>query len=114
VATREDRPADDHAVYGMAVASELTGVNPQMLRAYEAKGLIAPHRTAGGTRRYSAADVAEVRRITSLLGEGLNLAGIEVVMALEEENEQLRAEVDRLQSPEGQQAQEQADPRGIL
>ena len=96
-ASDDRRPADDHAVYGMAVAAELTGVTPAMLRAYEAKGLIRPHRTAGGTRRYSADNIAEVRRITELLESGLNLAGIEAVLALEEENDGLRAEVDRLQ-----------------
>jgi DNA-binding transcriptional MerR regulator len=101
--TRSDdsRPADDHAVYGMAVAAELTGATPAMLRAYEARGLIAPHRTDGGTRRYSADDIAEVHRITELLGSGLNLAGIEAVLALEQENDGLRAEVDRLQGASG-------------
>ena len=86
----------DQAVYGMAVASELTGVNPPMLRAYEAKGLITPHRTAGGTRRYSADDIADVNRISDLLDEGLNLAGVEAVLDLEEQNRALRAENDRL------------------
>ena len=81
----------------MAVASELTGATPAMLRDYEAKGLIHPHRTAGGTRRYSADDLAEVRRITELLDSGLNLAGIEAVLALQTENDGLRAEVERLQ-----------------
>ena len=100
MAGRDNRPpANDHAVYGMAVASELTGATPAMLRAYEAKGLIRPHRTAGGTRRYSADDIAEVRRITELLESGLNLAGIEAVLALEEENHGLRSEVERLQAP---------------
>ena len=113
-----ETPADDHAVYGMAVASELTGVNPPMLRAYEAKGLIRPHRTSGGTRRYSADDITDVRRITALLEEGLNLAGVEAVLALEEENQLLRAEVDRLRAAlggEGRDGQEeQAEPRGTL
>ena len=86
----------DQAVYGMSVASELTGVNPPMLRAYEAKGLITPHRTSGGTRRYSADDIADVNRISDLLDEGLNLAGVEAVLDLEEQNRVLRAENDRL------------------
>jgi DNA-binding transcriptional MerR regulator len=111
--TKHDPLADDHAVYGMAVAAELTGATPAMLRAYEAKGLIQPHRTAGGTRRYSADDIAEVRRITELLESGLNLAGIEAVLALEEENEELRGEVERLTGPPDDQ-DEQAEPRGIL
>ena len=55
----EDRQLDpDHALYGISVAAELTGVNPQMLRAYETKGLIRPYRTDGGTRRYSGRDLA--------------------------------------------------------
>src|SRR5689334_7659634 len=89
----------------MAVASELTGVNPPMLRAYEAKGLITPHRTAGGTRRYSADDIADVNRISDLLDEGLNLAGVEAVLDLEEQNRALRAENDRLR--QGSQTRDQ-------
>jgi hypothetical protein len=94
--SRSGAVTGDQAVYGMAVASELTGVNPPMLRAYEAKGLITPHRTAGGTRRYSADDIADVNRISDLLDEGLNLAGVEAVLDLEEQNRALRAENDRL------------------
>jgi MerR family transcriptional regulator, heat shock protein HspR len=105
-------PADDHAVYGMAVAAELTGVSPAMLRAYEARKLIAPHRTPGGTRRYSADDIADIRRITALLRDGLNLAGVEAVLALEAQNEQLRDEVGRLQDEADDHGQ--ADPRGTL
>jgi hypothetical protein len=86
----------DQAVYGVAVARELTGVNPPLRRASEAKGLIAPHRTAGGTRRYSADDIADVNRISDLLDEGLNRAGVEAVLDLEEQNRALRAENDRL------------------
>ena len=83
------------AVYAMAVAAELTGVNPPMLRAYEEKGLIAPHRTDGGTRRYSADDIAEIHHISDLLADGLNLAGVEAVLALERENRALRAELEQ-------------------
>ena len=113
-------PADDHAVYAMAVAAELTGVSPAMLRTYEAKKLISPYRTPGGTRRYSAADIADIRRITALLADGLNLAGVEAVLALEGRNHELRDEVARLQGLVDDQAddqpgdQGQADPRGTL
>jgi DNA-binding transcriptional MerR regulator len=96
----------DQAVYGMAVASELTGVNPPMLRAYEAKGLITPQRTSGGTRRYSADDIAEVNRISDLLDEGLNLAGVEAVLDLEQQNRELRAENDRLRGEAGKEPAE--------
>jgi MerR family transcriptional regulator, heat shock protein HspR len=102
LASDDRRPAHDHAVYGMAVASELSGATPAMLRDYEAKGLIRPHRTAGGTRRYSADDIAAVRRITELLESGLNLAGIEAVLALQDENDGLRAEVARLRPERGE------------
>ncbi len=84
------------ALYGMSVASELTGVNPQNLRAYEAKGLLDPHRTPGGTRRYSDHDIARIDRISELLDAGLNLAGIGQVLALEAETERLRQELELL------------------
>jgi MerR family transcriptional regulator/heat shock protein HspR len=90
-------PLPDHrALYGISVASELTGVPVQNLRAYEAKGLLAPARTAGGTRRYSDRDVARVERIVGLLEAGLNLTGIGHVLELEAETRRLRAEIDRL------------------
>jgi DNA-binding transcriptional MerR regulator len=87
-------------VYGISVAAELTGANPQMLRAYETRGLLEPHRTAGGTRRYSNHDLDLLRRITALLSDGLNLAGIEQVLLLEAENRGLRAELATLRSAE--------------
>jgi MerR family transcriptional regulator/heat shock protein HspR len=88
----------DRALYGISVAAELTGVNPQMLRAYEARGLIEPFRTSGGTRRYSGRDLAAVGRITTLLASGLNLAGIDRVLQLEAETQQLRTEIDALRT----------------
>ena len=93
---RQFIPGHDRALYGISVAAELTGVNPQMLRAYEAKGLVEPHRTQGGTRRYSTQDLVRVDRITTLLAAGLNLAGVEHVLQLEAETRQLRAEVATL------------------
>jgi MerR family transcriptional regulator, heat shock protein HspR len=89
----EFRP--DRAVYGISVAAELTDVHPQTLRGYEAKGLIEPYRTAGGTRRYSSNDLDRIRRITTLLAAGLNLAGIRHVLKLEAETAELRAQLDR-------------------
>ncbi len=79
-------------VYGISVASELVGLGPQTLRLYEARGLLAPDRTEGGTRRYSAEDLDRVRRIAELLEDGLNLAGIAMVLDLEEQNAELRTE----------------------
>jgi DNA-binding transcriptional MerR regulator len=81
-------------VYGISVAAELTGMGVQNLRAYEARGLLEPERTDGGTRRYSANDLARLRRISDLLDAGLNLAGIAMVMDLQDENTHLRAEHD--------------------
>ena len=79
-------------VYGISVAAELAGMGVQNLRAYEARGLLQPERTEGGTRRYSANDLDRLRRIGDLLAAGLNLAGIAMVMNLQDENNQLRAE----------------------
>jgi len=86
----------DRALFGISVAAELTGVDPQMLRTYEARGLLEPHRTEGGTRRYSGNDLKRVGQITTLLDEGLNLAGIAHVLALQAETQRLRAEIQRL------------------
>jgi len=82
-----------HAVYVISVAAELAGVHPQTLRIYERKGLVDPARTQGGSRRYSDADIALLRRIQELTAEGLNLAGVQRVLALEHDNERLRAEL---------------------
>jgi len=86
----------DRALYAISVASELTGVNPQMLRAYEDRGLLRPQRTAGGTRRYSNRDIDRIQRISALLLSGLNLAGVAQVLELEAETDRLRDEVDQL------------------
>jgi len=86
------------AVYVISVAAELAGMHPQTLRIYERKGLLEPSRTAGGSRRYSDADIARLQRIADLAGEGMNLAGIRRVMELEEEVLRLRAELERATS----------------
>jgi DNA-binding transcriptional MerR regulator len=85
-------PGRARGVYGISVAAELTGTGVQNLRAYEARGLLEPERTEGGTRRYSADDLDRLRRIGDLLEAGLNLAGIAMVLSLQDENNQLRAE----------------------
>lgn len=81
------------AVYVISVAAELAGVHPQTLRIYERKGLVDPARTSGGSRRYSDADIEQLRRISELTDEGLNLAGVKKVLALEAEMEQLREDL---------------------
>jgi MerR family transcriptional regulator, heat shock protein HspR len=73
------------AVYVISVAAELAGLHPQTLRIYERKGLLDPARTGGGSRRYSDADIALLRRIQELTAEGLNLAGVQKVLELEAE-----------------------------
>lgn len=83
-------PDADRGVYGISVAAELVGTGVQNLRLYEARGLLEPERTDGGTRRYSANDLERLRRIGELLEAGLNLAGIGMVLDLEIENERLR------------------------
>ena len=77
-------------VYGISVAAELTGAGVQNLRVYERRGLVQPDRTDGGTRRYSEDDLDRVRRVLTLLEEGLNLAGIALVLELEADNARLR------------------------
>jgi DNA-binding transcriptional MerR regulator len=82
-------------LFAISVAAELVGTGVQNLRAYERRGLVEPQRTAGGTRLYSEADIARLRRITTLIAAGLNLAGVEAVLALEAENAALRAQLHR-------------------
>ena len=85
-------PAGDGSVgvYGITVAAELAGMSVQALRFYERRGLLAPARTGGGVRRYSDADIARLRRIGSLIAEGINLTGIARVLGLEADNADLR------------------------
>ncbi|MGP4033249.1 MerR family transcriptional regulator [Pseudarthrobacter sp. 1C304] len=85
-------------VYAISVVAQLVGTGQQNIRLYERKGLLTPDRTAGGTRQYSNADLAVLRRINELLAEGLNLAGVAKVLELEEVNAGLRSELQRLRS----------------
>ena len=77
-------------VYAISVAAEMVSMEIQNLRVYERRGLVDPDRSAGGTRRYSAEDIDRLHRVRELLAEGLNLAGIARVLALEEEVRRLR------------------------
>ena len=79
-----------HALYAISVAAELSGTAIQNLRVYERRGLVSPRRTDGGTRRYSEEDVERLVRIRELLDAGLNLAGIVLVLDLEDEVARLR------------------------
>ena len=88
----------DRGRYMISVAAELAGLHPQTLRMYEARGLIRPARTPGGTRLYSESDVERLRLVQRLTTElGLNLAGVEHVLRLEDELRRLRARMDQLE-----------------
>jgi len=89
---------DSRPRYSISVAAELTGLHQQTLRVYEARGLVRPRRTPGGTRRYSEADLARLRKISALTGElGLTLAGATRVLDLEDLVDRLDAQVAELQ-----------------
>ena len=89
---------DERPRYMISVAAELVGMHPQTLRIYEQKGLVNPKRTAGNTRLYSDADVERLRMIQRLTSEwGLNLAGVERVLHMEDELEHLRARMERME-----------------
>jgi len=88
----------DTPKFMISVAAELVGMHPQTLRLYENKGLVRPKRTPGGTRLYSEADVERLRIIQRLTTElGLNLAGVELVLRLEDELRRAHAQIERLQ-----------------
>ena len=80
-------------LYAISVAAELVGIGQQNLRLYERRGLLEPGRTGGGTRRYSEQDLDTLRRISALLEDGLNLAGIRLVLELEAANRRLEREL---------------------
>ena len=94
------------AVYVISVAAELAGVHPQTLRIYERKGLVDPARTPGGSRRYSDDDIALLQRITELTEEGLNLAGVQRVLALEDRIKEL---TERIEAAEARVQREVAE-----
>jgi MerR family transcriptional regulator, heat shock protein HspR len=100
---KNDVPADDAAVYVISVAAEISGLHPQTLRQYDKLGLVSPSRTEGRNRRYSLRDIALLRAVQKLVGEGINHAGIKRIIELESavanmaiEVAQLRIEVDAL------------------
>ena len=87
---------DERALYVISVAAELAGVHPQTLRIYERKGLIEPSRTQGRSRRYSERDIALLQRIQELTNDGVSLAGVRKILALEAQLDDARAEIDAL------------------
>ena len=100
---KTNQPADDAALYVISVAAELSGLHPQTLRQYDRMGLVSPERASGRGRRYSLRDIASLRTVQRLIGEGINHAGIKRIIELESamanmalEVAQLRVEVDAL------------------
>jgi MerR family transcriptional regulator, heat shock protein HspR len=91
--------ADARGVFAISVAAARADMQIQNLRVYERRGLLEPARTEGGTRLYSEADIEVLHRISQLLAEGLNLAGIRRVLALESELAALRAQLGESRAP---------------
>lgn len=91
-------PEQDRALYVISVAAELAGVHPQTLRIYERKGLIDPARTVGRSRRYSDRDIALLQRIQELTSNGVSLAGVQRILALEADLDSSRAEIEALRA----------------
>ena len=104
----------DQGVFGISVTADMVGTGVQNLRLYERKGLLEPSRSAGGTRLYSADDIERLNRITDLLAEGLNLAGIAMVLELQDDNTRLRDRARRATRPgtqgEAPNPQTQSEP----
>ena len=93
--TANVEPEPRRGVYAISVAAELVGMGSQTLRLYERKGLLEPARSGGGTRRYSSDDLDRLRRIAHLVATGVNLAGVALVLDLQDANKQLRSDLDR-------------------
>lgn len=103
--TIDAQPDDEQAVYVISIAAELSGMHAQTLRQYDRMGLVSPGRASGRGRRYSLLDIAALRNIQRLVGDGINLAGIKRIMELESavanmaiEVAKLRTEMDALMS----------------
>jgi MerR family transcriptional regulator, heat shock protein HspR len=91
--------AGGEPIYVISIAARLVGMHQQSLRYYERAGLVEPKRTAGGIRMYSNDDIQRIRQAQRLIGElGVNLAGVEVILRMNEQMRQLQAEVDLLRA----------------
>jgi MerR family transcriptional regulator/heat shock protein HspR len=91
-----NHPDDEAALYVISVAAELSGMHPQTLRQYDRMGLVSPDRTVGRNRRYSLRDIASLRTIQRLVGEGINHAGIKRIIELESAMANMAIEVAKL------------------
>jgi len=92
----EEHPDDDAGLYVISVAAELSGLHPQTLRQYDRLGLVSPNRTIGRNRRYSLRDIASLRMVQRLVGEGINHAGIKRIIELETAMANMALEVAKL------------------
>ena len=108
----EDHPDDDAGLYVISVAAELSGLHPQTLRQYDRLGLVSPDRTVGRNRRYSLRDIASLRMVQRLVGEGINHAGIKRIIELETAMANMAVEVAKLRI-EVDALLEQNPPKGL-
>ncbi len=109
---KEDHPDDDAGLYVISVAAELSGLHPQTLRQYDRLGLVSPDRTVGRNRRYSLRDIASLRMVQRLVGEGINHAGIKRIIELETAMANMAVEVAKLRI-EVDALIEQNPPKGL-
>jgi MerR family transcriptional regulator/heat shock protein HspR len=109
---QEDHPDDDAGLYVISVAAELSGLHPQTLRQYDRLGLVSPDRTVGRNRRYSLRDIASLRMVQRLVGEGINHAGIKRIIELETAMANMAVEVAKLRI-EVDALIEQNPPKGL-
>ncbi len=107
------QPADDEALYVISIASQLSGMHPQTLRQYDRMGLVSPGRASGRGRRYSLRDIASLRNIQRLVGEGINLAGIKRIIELENAVASMAIEVAKLRT-EVDALMEANPPKGLM
>ena len=106
------QPGDDAALYVISVAAELSGLHPQTLRQYDRMGLVSPERATGRGRRYSLRDIASLRMVQRLVGEGINHAGIKRIIELETAMANMAVEVAKLRI-EVDALIEQNPPKGL-
>ncbi len=92
----KNQPDDDAGVYVISVAAEISGMHPQTLRHYDKLGLVSPSRTEGRNRRYSLRDIALLRTVQKLVGEGINHVGIKRIIELESAMANMAVEVAQL------------------
>jgi MerR family transcriptional regulator/heat shock protein HspR len=111
-AENKNQPDDDAGVYVISVAAEISGMHPQTLRHYDKLGLVSPSRTEGRNRRYSLRDIAVLRTVQKLVGEGINHVGIKRIIELESAMANMAVEVAQLRI-EVNALLEQNPPKGL-